>query len=326
MTTRNLYGVRRLSDGKLVNFTDEYNPMPTQIEGIRYAKAWFEDLPLDRRKELELVKIEEGRTPEWMWREYFKIEAHAYNQIFWQREQLIWWKAACLADHPTRFHFAHVSYKDPTMLAYTPSFDYGERDRQTLIRPGRYLSKFYGDRLSSGHIRELTTRWDAEHGNIDVKFAYTADEIQKCYTNGPHSCMSRGSSYYESSCHPVRAYGGSDLSIAYIGDLSNRVTARAVVWTERKEYIRIYGDERLKFGLEKLGFKNVARFSGARIRAIFDSDMDGFLVMPYIDGSSPYGRLINDGAKGNYVIIAPSDDCHGEIVELQNTNGLSGLD
>lgn len=181
-------------------------------------------------------------------------------------------------------HYAHVSKSDPAMIAFTPSPEYGERDRVTTVKPGRYLTKFYND-LHPDEVRRL----QATMGTLELKFAVTADEIEDVYVRGPESCMAHPASHFESSEHPVRVYGNSDLQLAYIENAVGKPSARALVWPERKVYGRVYGDgDRLRSRLEAQGYSE-GSLRGAKIRRIEDEERDRVLVMPYIDGCQNFG-------------------------------------
>ena len=58
-------------------------------------------------------------------------------------------------------HYLHWSVKDPEMVAYTPSIEYGIRDRQVRVRLGRYLSKHFGHVLSEKKRLELVEKHNA---------------------------------------------------------------------------------------------------------------------------------------------------------------------
>jgi hypothetical protein len=213
-------------------------------------------------------------------------------------------------------HYAHISTSDPTKIAYTPSPQYGERNRKTVIRPGRYLKQFY-PHLSDPEIATLVGDMGRDYSEYDLKFAVTPDEIEEVYTNGPDSCMSKSASSYESSEHPVRVYGDSDLQLAYLSlKKSERITARALVWPEKKRIGRIYGDElRLKKMLSDLGYtqasENGKDLIGAKFRRIHDGNWPDHHIMPYIDGTQAY-RIVDK----NWLVISDCGD------EAGYTHGL----
>lgn len=206
-------------------------------------------------------------------------------------------------------HFAHVSLTDGAMIAFTENDAKGIADRQTKMKPGKYLTKFFSHVLTPLQITELATAFSAEFAPMELQFASDADDIEHVYRSGPSSCMSYGANSYSSSEHPVRAYAGPDLQVAYIARGDDDVTARAIVWPAKKRFGRIYGDAgRLKPLLVAAGYSTGSMVS-ARISAIED---EGQYVVPYVDGIS-YGER-----DGRYIVLG-----HGDI-NLQRTDGLSG--
>lgn len=222
------------------------------------------------------------------WFQYgFKTWDDAHNA-----NALLTWPNTLPYTEPYLNHFAHVALGDAAMVAFTENDVKGAADRQTRMKPGKYLTKFFGHILSADEITKLATAFCADFAPCALKIATTADDIEHVYTTGPSSCMSYAASDYRSSCHPVRAYGGSpDLQLAYIEPQEDRITARALIWPDKKIYSRIYGDEgRLKPLLVAAGYSS-GSLSGARLRAIRDDEGRGF-VMPYVDGVS---RCEQDG-------------------------------
>ncbi len=236
---------------------------------------------------------------EWRNREQHRFDIGHYQHVPWR------------ADDRYPDHFAHMSTERDGLVAYTENDEKGIADRQTRVRPGRYLEQFYRD------VNKATRdAWIADCAKhvATLKIARTAEEIVWVYRNGPSSCMSHDAGSYESSVHPVSVYGGSDLAVAWYGT-TERVSARSVVWPAKKRYGRVYGgDGVLQRLLESAGYREAYKsgdgFSGARIRAIRES---GGFVVPYIDG---HDRLRQDG---QWLVI---DDDGGDI-DAQRTEGLS---
>ena len=112
------------------------------------------------------------------------------------------------------------------MVAFTEDAAKGAADRQTRLKVGVYLTRYFGDVLSSDAIRDIATAFTAEREEHTIMFAATADEIERVYTSGPHSCMAHAASDYASSIHPVRVYAAGDLQVAYI-ERDGNITARA---------------------------------------------------------------------------------------------------
>jgi hypothetical protein len=211
-----------------------------------------------------------------------------------------------------RHHFAHVSNKTPGTIAFTASAEKGAADIQTVMRPGRYLTQFYGHVLSAASIKILANQFIAAHGEIELKFATTADEIEQVYTEGPRSCMSHDSSSFESNEHPARVYAAGDIACAYLvaKDEQTHITARALCWPEKKLYGRTYGDDKITSMLDAAGYTySESALVGARMLKI---EQDGGYVVPYVD------NVYRARVSGKYLIIDP----HGEI-NCETTNGLA---
>lgn len=241
----------------------------------------------------------------WEAREYMRrFVLHEYQPVPWEDS---------LSKIPG--HFAHVSKEDKSMVAFTENPEKGARDIQVRVRPGRYLKRFY-PYLSDDEIRDLVC---AMTGEYDLKFAKTADEIQKVYENGPRSCMSHPPTEFLSYCHPVRVYGDSDLQLAYLTNKGgNKPKARALVWPEKKKIGRIYGDiERLRNMLFDAGYEQSSgdgsSLVGARIRKIMCKEHNVY-VMPYIDGTQ-CARNYDD----EYLAISHTHDAE---YSANLTNGL----
>lgn len=210
----------------------------------------------------------------WELREQAKFAVGDYRPVPWANEL-----------PPIPGHYAHLSSTKPGLIAYTQTAAKGEADKQTQIRPGRYLTQFYPD-LPAETIRRLV---NGVARPATLAFARTADEIEQVYLNGPNSCMSRPATSFDSPCHPVRVYGDSDLALAYATPPGGAPTARALVWPEHKHFGRIYGDEVLLVRLlEEEGFVS-GSLVGARIRRIpADPDDDVKVVMPYLDDTGSF--------------------------------------
>jgi hypothetical protein len=217
-------------------------------------------------------------------------------------------------DYDLFYHFPHVSLDDPTMMAYTPSLEYGLRDRQVRIKVGRYLAKYYGNTLSQTEIRYYA---NGEKVN-ELCFAETADEIERVYVEGPGSCMGGKSenSFDTDGIHPARVYEG-EFKLAYLEECEE-ITARALVHEPTMTYVRTYGHEgdTLAGRLNDAGYSKAYGWDGARVKAIRCGS--GY-IMPYLDGSAPYVHF--DYKDRNFFIIT-SDESDADF-EACNQNGLA---
>lgn len=204
-------------------------------------------------------------------------------------------------------HYLHWSVKDPEMVAYTPSLEYGIRDRQVRVRLGRYLSKHFGHVLSEKKRLELVEKHNATAlANCKFHIAMTPGRIETVYTRGPNSCMGHPRDRFAQNFHPTRIYGAGDLGVAFMWrketDGTQRITARALVWPHKMIHGRVYGDEsRLKAMLADRGYtEDWMGFEGAAVL---------YELPPY--GDTPHAPYI-DASLG----VSPSPD--GEILLLTN--------
>lgn len=174
------------------------------------------------------------------------------------------------------WHFLHVSVEDPSMVAYTPSHEYGKRDRQVRVKIGKYLTQFYSEHLSPEEIRAVVNMCKPH----EVKFAVTREQIAYVYIHGPHSCMS-GREW--GHLHPAMVYEG-EFRLAYL-ESGEQIVARGFVHDPSKTFVRVYGDEgqTLADSLEAMGFTRAGAWpDGAKLKRIEDGR--GRVFMPYIDG------------------------------------------
>lgn len=221
-------------------------------------------------------------TPEqlpWELREEARFFDEIYKPVPWTSE---------LAPIPG--HYAHMSAERPGLIAYTQDAAKGTADKQTQIKPGRYLKRFY-PALSEADVRRLAASVPRP---ATLAFARTADEIESVYLEGPHSCMAHPADHFDGPCHPVRVYGDSDLALAYATPSGEKPTARALVWPERKRFGRIYGDDALLEPLLNEAGYTRGSFMGARIRRIpVEVGDDVKVVMPYIDDTASFDEIDN---------------------------------
>ncbi|MFG1395854.1 hypothetical protein [Roseixanthobacter pseudopolyaromaticivorans] len=237
----------------------------------------------------------------WKEREASRFADGTYQAVPWADAP---WFAA--EPSPAKDHFVHVSKDVPGMVAYTEDAAKGAADRQTRVKAGVYLHRYFGEVLSSDEIRDIATEFTAEREDNTLLFAATADDIERVYTTGPESCMAHPSSSYESSIHPVRVYAAGDLQVAYI-ERGGDITARALVWPKKKAVGRIYGDEARLLRLLRLagyGYPDTELFDGARLLRIEER---GTFVAPYLDGDLE----VNDGGKFLVITSGSGDVCCG---------------
>lgn len=213
-------------------------------------------------------------------------------------------------------YFPHVSKDDPTMIAYTPSFESAVADKQVKTTLGRFLRK-HAFFLTDDNIRELDAAHRAEL-TIEIKYAVTKDEIEFVYTNmdGDSGCMRYKGGHWSlpKDMHPSHVYEAPGMAVAYTQTEDGTIKSRSLVWTNPddptdKRYLRLYGDTNLlKNKLEREGFQ-LKHFGGARIKRIpHPRDPESSYLMPYIDGpggdqSNEHGRWVMLDSDPKYIKI-----------------------
>ncbi len=246
----------------------------------------------------QVRKAPERSALDWRERERGRFERGEYIPLL-----------SVLAGFAPKDHFAHVAKKAPSKIAYTQNELKGRADKQSLLSIRSYI-----DLISPNHIDEDTRvylerrqRDWAQDQSKELLFAgpgtdkATADLMESVYTNYSqeghgvsNSCMRYTANNF--SCyvdgrrtHPVRAYAGGDLAIAYTVNEEGKTTARALVWPEKKIYSRVYGDDdTLHRLLKDRGYtkssyydSNANSLLGAKLARI---ELDnGGVLCPYLD-------------------------------------------
>lgn len=217
------------------------------------------------------------RSNFWIYREVRRFNMNVYEVPEWFKAM----RSAGLNKASLYLHFPHKSLEDPTMMAYTPSHEYGVRDRQVRMKVGKYLTKYYSDVLTSEQIRAFA---NGEKGH-DVKFGETEEDFRYVYAHGPRSCMAGDFCNISGDYMPTDVYATGEFKIAYIEPLTHSVLARAIVHEPTKTWVRVYGDEgqTLADWLDSNGYTKESGWpEGTRLLKIEDSY--GRYVLPYIDG------------------------------------------
>jgi len=240
-------------------------------------------------------------TKEWRKRELRRLDDGTYQGVPWAKEG--WY-----LDSPFGgIHFGHTSVSNPSLVAYTPDFNKGERDVRNSAKPRKYLAKHFQDVLGDSGVEKWAGEFARTNNPTIVKFAKTREEIRWVYEHGQQgcnapdddgtgSCMTYDIKDYKSKpIHPVEAYA-FDLGIAYTvytpasiacidhPDWSGKVNARATVWVDKKQYYRIWGrfgnEDTLRVNLEGMGYE-YKNHQGARLLKL--TTAEGTIICPYLD-------------------------------------------
>lgn len=272
----------------------------------------------------QVRKAPEESTVDWRERERGRFESGEYIPL-----------ASVLAHFAPIDHFAHVAKKAPSKIAYTQNEIKGRADKQSLLSIRSYIDLIAPERIDEDMRVYLEGRqrdW-AQEQSKELLFAgpgtdkATADLIEAVYVNYDseahavrNSCMRHTAVNYSSRVggnrvHPVRAYAGGDLAIAYTVNEEGKTTARALVWPNLKIYSRVYGDDdTLHRLLKDRGYKkssyydgNSESLEGAKLARI-ELDSGGFLC-PYLD------EVQNVEDRGDYLRI-------GGDLQANTVNGI----
>lgn len=258
----------------------------------------------------EKLMVKPITNPKWREREQRRFDEGEYEQILWAGQD--WWH-----EHAVRMvhkdHYPHPSIERPGFLAYTKSAEDGTIDKQTIVRPGAYLKKYFEHvlRMYGVSERQLVEQFMLHYGPLEVKFAATEEEIVALYEHGVSTCM-QGRHWPGDGRNPAHIYAAGDLQVAYLGKLRD-ASARTLVWPEKKIHSRVYGDiARLTQGLQRLGYKWGAPI-GARVKKLvvkpvkFDplrGPPAGCFIAPYIDKQNmPGGGHLCILDKGDHMVI-----------------------
>jgi hypothetical protein len=254
----------------------------------------------------------------WQERETSRFSSGEYVHTPWQADPHV--DSQAVAD-TVNLHYAHLSIKNPGQIAFTKSVEHGVLDRQTSMRPGKYLEEFYKGEFNAEQIADYIARCGASH--LELKIATTPDDVATVYmSTSITSCMD-GNHFRNAATHPARCYGGSDLGVAYYGPIDD-ISARSVCWPAKKVYSRLYGNTTV---LERLLINagwHKGYLEGAKIRAIQDRRNSGYRI-PYID----YIECAEDTGDGFLVLGEGSINCQstdGYVEAHENTHSCQNCD
>lgn len=186
-------------------------------------------------------------------------------------------------------HAVHQSEGDATQVAYTPSFEYLERDRQVRLSPGRYLAKL--GHLSDSEIKDMVNDYANQYGEIEieVKRASDEDEIIRAVNDSPNSCM--GGLSFDGYVHPAACYDTEDFDVLY-AEIRGDIVARVICNAKTKKAARIYAGQdveaRFRRSIVAMGYEQEeGALIGCRLLKLEDYDRH---IMPYVDAGTSRGE------------------------------------
>ena len=277
------------------------------------------------------------RPATWREREHRMMSAGVYQPPVWSDEG--WWQDIIFH---LKDHYTHVSLADPTAIAFTEDERKGEADRQTSMRPGKYLQKFLGGGSEGliehgplkGQLPRITKMQIAYYASWHqtgarpesediLDFTEDPDMMVRLYEDGPASCMM--GKHWDHRYHPVRVYAGGGLALAYLTSVSGDVIGRALCWPAKQVFGRVYPTpnstrehehhDELMARLKAKGWKSINEdnnvFNGALLTQV--QGRYGDYVMPYLDHEYGVREVYRDGK--NWWVM-DRDETHQE-----NTDG-----
>ena len=191
--------------------------------------------------------------------------------------------------------FAHRSLEDKSKVAFTKTPELGDKDVQTVMKPGRFLKYLFPDidneickkfaavmTVAEGYVINTS---DNEHDFADI---YMNSEIDSCMSDGEEkftSCYVGGKFF-----HPSRVYAleNNGVEICWITDsVTGEIVGRCLL-VDKSEYTKIYPtDDQHRQNichkvLEDNGYSyNEWALNGKKLRKV-ESD-NGGIICPYID-------------------------------------------
>jgi hypothetical protein len=306
---------------------DTGNPIPgLLIDSPTDALACIAAMQTETGLRYRMARAVDADT-NWRLREATRMVDGTYTPLpDWWTDSIWWRNATTVADH-----FAHVS-ECGTMVAYTQTAEKGADNIQTPIKASRYLTKYLSDCLTPQEIVMIGARF-AGPADAKLSIAHDAADFARVYLAAEHcaesssypSCMRYEAATFGTPCHPVEAYAGHGLAIAYVQLEDGSIPSRAIVWPEKKIFVRVYGllesdKHNLVTLLTEEGYTRADGFRGAKLSRIpFRGDER--VLVPYIDGDT---QRLED--RGDYLIVTPYGGIDGsstagwsELEDTENT-------
>ena len=167
-------------------------------------------------------------------RERSKFSTGEWDSVPWVG--MTWWEMS-----PYKYlHGVHMSTSNPGNIAYAESGVKREAGRYTSTKAGRYLTKYFGDKLDEKQIKLWAEKCAASAVPLTLRFIESNNPAGwvEVYHDGPDSCMSGESS----ECVGVYAHDKSVLRLAYVERGEAGILGRCIVRedTTPKQYIRVY--------------------------------------------------------------------------------------
>ena len=299
-TVFNLYATAKTSE-----LRTRYSAVKiTDIEQFNsfYPKAWLETNIKAHLTLTRLFYAIGAPNPDnfWIWREALRMQLAMYKAIpgtFFDSDYYTNY-------YPdTKYHFVHISERNPLLIAYTEDEYQGRKDIQTVTKIGKYITRY----LPGLDAKSIANQYLNHQSPPELRFARTRSEIRAVYDNGPRSCMKQKRIVTDEGVEvsPTEVYAGPDTAVAFLGTL-HQATARCVVNEKRHKWVRVYGDDSyLKELLERAGYTQ-GTLNGCHVLLLWQEG--GYdPIMPYLDGTNTcyvdgdYVKISDQDAEVQYV-------------------------
>ncbi len=267
---------------------------------------------------------EEGlqRDVSWQEREQYRFDSGEYSPV-----------PSILGLQYPQEHYVHLSVTktESDFVAYTPSEDYGTRDRQVRMKFGKYLRKCFPempDTEVQAAVMALRSHLALVDSPATLLFATDWETINDIFETAMCACDSTYTScmhgkFNEDDIRPYHVYADSpDVAVAYVRE-SGAIVSRTVVSTKDYVWVRLYsvGGCSTKCGVLK-DLLNAAGYSHGDLTGNRLTKLQTRRVMlPYIDhggmgviDQGKYWEVCAEG-EGDYT----ADQTDGSASENENT-------
>ena len=278
-------------DNNLIN-TIRYSAHNELFDNLNVYKCcklrYTDQLHLDNSYRGTYIRLD---TPVYKVREGFRFLDGIYDELPSHIDKLL---DECQLERIKEV-FAHRSTKDKSKVAFTKTPELGDKDIQTVMKPGRFLKYLFPDisneickrfaaymTVADEHIINTSTN---EHDFADI---YMSSDIESCMSDGEEkftSCHVDGKFF-----HPSRVYAleNNGIEICWITDsFTGEIVGRCLL-VDKNEYTKIYpaGDQYRQNICHKVladnGYSyNQHALSGKELRKVVADN--GGIICPYID-------------------------------------------
>ncbi len=244
------------------------------------ASGVFPDVPYSA-----ITGIAEGECV-WRFREASRMKDGTYLPIV--TDDIVFDKA----------HYVHWSVKAGEKLgaiAFTPTDEFGDADRQLTMKLGKYIRKYHTELLDH-EVRDLVGKLTSY--GTELKICTSFDDIEAAFNDITCSCMGGD----EWALHPSIVYSDTpDVAVAYIEDVG-----RTVINMMDRTWCVVYGDESRMIPV--LALNGYIRGGGLAGCTMSYHEHNGMPVMPYLDGET-YVTLLRDDDSNKYWVVGDITEC-----------------